>query len=278
MSTWLITGCSSGLGRNLAQAVLKHGDHAVVTARNLSAVQEIAASYPDTALALSLDVTDPAQITRAVRQAEARFGGVDVLVNNAGHGYRAAVEEADETEVAELFATNFFGPVALIKAVLPGMRKRHKGTIVNLSSIAARVTAPGSGYYSATKCALEGLSRGLREEVGPLGIQVIVVEPGQFRTDFSGRSLQQSKAAITDYAETAGRRRIGKDDTHGHEIGDPARGAQLVIKAVEASNPPALLLLGSDAVRVVSDALDADCAQVEAWEKESMTTDFPHES
>lgn len=274
MSTWLITGCSSGLGRCLAQAVLKHGDNAVVTARKLFAVQDIAASYPDTALPLSLDVTDHMQAVQTIQQAEARFGGVDVLVNNAGHGYRAAVEEGEEAEVEELFATNFFGPVALIKAVLPGMRARHKGTIVNFSSIAARVTAPGSGYYSATKCALEGLSRGLREEVGPLGIQVIVVEPGQFRTDFSGRSLRQSRTAIADYAETAGRRRIGIDTTHGREIGDPAKGAQLIIKAVESPNPPSLLLLGSDAVRVVSGALDEDRAQVEAWKKDSVTADF----
>lgn len=274
MSTWLITGCSSGLGRNLAQTVLKQGDNVVVTARKLSAIQDIVKLYPDTALALQLDVTDRMQVAHAVKQAETRFGGVDVLVNNAGHGYRAAVEEADEAQVDELFATNFFGPVALMKAVLPGMRARHNGTIVNVSSIAARITEPGSGYYSATKCALEGLSRGLQKEVRPLGVSVIIVEPGAMRTDFAGRSLQQSRTAITDYAETAGRRRIGNDTTSGHESGDPARGAQLIIKAVAAHNPPSLLLLGSDAVQVVSGALDADCAELEAWKKESMSTDY----
>ncbi|WP_242835909.1 SDR family NAD(P)-dependent oxidoreductase [Clostridium sp. DL-VIII] len=232
-------------------------------------------SYPDTALAIQLDVTNLKQITtQAVQQAEARFGGMDVLVNNAGHGYRAAVEEADEAEVDELFATNFFGPVALIKAVLPGMRTRRHGTIVNISLIAARTTAPGSGYYSATKCALEGLSRGLQKEVSPLGLSVIIVEPGAFRTDFAGRSLQQSQIAMTDYAKTAGLRRIENDTTDGHQIGDPAKGAQLIIKAVEAQNPPSLLLLGSDAVQVVSDALDADRAELEAWKKDSITTDF----
>lgn len=276
MSTWLITGCSSGLGRHLAQAVLKHGDNAVITARKLSAVQDMADSYPDTALALQLDVTDRAQVSRAVQQAETRFGVIDILVNNAGHGYRAAVEEADEVEVDELFATNFFGPVALMKAVLPGMRSRRQGTIVNVSSIAARKTAPGSGYYSATKCALEGLSNGLRKEVGPLGITVIVVEPGEFRTDFSGRSLRQSRTAIADYAETAGLRRIEHDTTDGHQRGDPARGAQLIIKAVKSSDPPSLLLLGSDAVQVVGTALDADRGEMEAWKKDSVTTDFPN--
>lgn len=274
MSTWLITGCSSGLGRSLAQAVLEHGDNAVVTARKLSAIQGIVDAYPDTALALQLDVTDHGQVAQVVKQAETRFGGVDVLVNNAGHGYRAAVEEAGEDEVNELFATNFFGPVALMKAVLPGMRTRHKGTIVNISSIAARTTAPGSGYYSATKCALEGLSRGLQVEGAPLGISVIIVEPGAFRTDFAGRSLQQSRIAVNDYADTAGLRRIGNDKTDGQQIGDPAKGAQLIIKAVESPNPPALLALGSDGVKVVIDALDADRAQIEAWKKESVTTDF----
>ncbi|MEA4816981.1 MAG: oxidoreductase [Lachnospiraceae bacterium] len=274
MSTWLITGCSSGLGHSLAKAVLERGDNAVVTARTLSAIQGIVSSYPDTALALQLDVTDHTQIAQAVQQAEARFGGVDVLVNNAGHGYRAAVEEAGEDEVNELFATNFFGPMALMKAVLPGMRTKRKGTIVNISSIAARTTAPGSGYYSATKCALEGLSRGLQVEGASLGIATIIVEPGAFRTDFAGRSLQQSRIAITDYADTAGLRRIGNDSTDGHQIGDPAKGAQLIIKAVESSNPPFLLVLGSDGVKVVSDALDADRAQIEAWKKESFTTDF----
>lgn len=275
--TWLITGCSSGLGRSLAQAVLKHGDNAIITARKLSTLQDIAAPYPDNTLPLQLDVTDRVQIAQVVKQAEARFGSVDVLVNNAGHGYRAAVEEGEEEEVDELFATNFFGPVSLIKAVLPGMRENRRGVIVNLSSIAARITEPGSGYYAATKCALEGLSRGLRREVEPLGISVIVVEPGQLRTDFSGRSLQQSQTVFADYAETAGRRRIENDTTHDREIGDPARGARLIIRAVKAPQPPVLLLLGSDAVRVVSDAIDADRIQLDAWKDESLTTDFPTE-
>jgi NAD(P)-dependent dehydrogenase (short-subunit alcohol dehydrogenase family) len=154
------------------------------------------------------------------------------------------------------------------------MRTRRHGTIVNISSIAARTTAPGSGYYSTTKCALEGLSRGLQKEVSPLGLSVIIVEPGAFRTDFAGRSLQQSQIAMTDYAKTAGLRRIENDTTDGHQIGDPAKGAQLIIKAVEAQNPPSLLLSGSDAVQVVSDALDADRAELEAWKKDSITTDF----
>jgi NADP-dependent 3-hydroxy acid dehydrogenase YdfG len=275
MPTWLITGCSSGLGRHLAEAVLERGWNAVVTARDPAKVRDIADRYPTTALAVALDVTDRKQVTEAVRQAEARFGAVDVLVNNAGHGYRAAVEEADEADVDELFGANFFGPVAMIKAVLPGMRARRRGTIINLSSIAARNPGPGSAYYAATKCAVEGLSGGLRKEVEPLGIKVIVVEPGEFRTDFSGRSLLQSATVIADYAEIAGRRRIENDKTDGHQRGDPVRGAQVIIKAVEASDPPHLLLLGSDAIQVVGASLDADRAALEAWKATSLTTDFP---
>jgi len=274
MPTWLITGCSTGLGRDLAAAVLDRGWNAVVTARDPAKIQSLVAGYPDTALALALDVTDRAQIAETVRRAEAKFGAVDVLVNNAGHGYRSAVEEAEEAAVDELFATNFFGPVALIKAVLPGMRARRRGTIVNISSIGARRTAPGSGYYAATKCALEGLSAGLRLEVEPLGIKVIVVEPGAFRTDFSGRSLVQSRSPIADYSETAGRRRIENDKTHGTQAGDPARAAAVMIKAVEDAAPPHLLLLGSDAVKAAGAALDQDRAVLEAWKAASVTTDF----
>lgn len=225
--------------------------------------------------AIGLDMTDHGQIAQVVSQAESRFGGIDVLVNNAGHGYRAAMEEADEAEVDKLFATNFLDPVTLMKTVLPGVRQRRGGTIMNVSSIAACNTGPGSGYYATTKCALEGLSNGLRKEVGPLGIHVMVVEPGEFRTDFAGRSLRQARVALADYVETVGRRRIEHDITDGHQRGDPARGAHLIIKAVESSDPPSLLLLGSDAVQVVNTALDEDRAQVAAWKENSVVTDFP---
>jgi NAD(P)-dependent dehydrogenase (short-subunit alcohol dehydrogenase family) len=274
MTTWLITGCSTGIGRALAEAVLERGDNAVVTARDAASVRDIAASYPDTALALSLDVTDRAQVTQAVRRAEQRFGGVDVLVNNAGYGYRAAVEEGDDADVQLLFATNLFGPVSLIKAVLPGMRSRRNGAIVNISSIGARISPPGSGYYAAVKAALEGLSASLRKEVGPLGITAMVVEPGGFRTDFAGRSLQQSREAIADYADTAGKRRIEHDSTHGTQPGDPARAAQAIITAVEASDPPSLLLLGKDAVDAFRGVLDAQRTELDAWEETSLSTGF----
>jgi NAD(P)-dependent dehydrogenase (short-subunit alcohol dehydrogenase family) len=275
MPTWLITGCSTGLGRHIAQEVLARGYNAIVTARDAATVQDLVDTHPDTALALALDVTDDTQVTNAVQQAEERFGGVDVLVNNAGYGYRAAVEEGEGLDVAKLFATNFFGPVAMIKAVLPGMRSRREGAIVNISSIGARISPPGSGYYSASKAALEAMSASLRKEVGPLGITVTVVEPGGFRTDFAGRSLQQSRDAIADYADTAGRRRKEHDTAHGTQPGDPVLAAQAIITAVEAPDSPFLLLLGKDALAGFRAVIDAQDKELEAWEELSLSTGFP---
>jgi NAD(P)-dependent dehydrogenase (short-subunit alcohol dehydrogenase family) len=276
MATWLITGCSTGLGRHLAQAVLEHGHNAIVTARDAAKVHDLVEAYPETGLALALDVTDQAQVDAVVGQAEERFGALEVLVNNAGYGYRAAVEEGDELQVATLFATNFFGPVAMIKAVLPGMRARRHGAIVNISSIGARISPPGSGYYAASKAALEAMSASLRKEVGPLGITVTAVEPGGFRTDFAGRSLQQSLEPIADYADTAGRRRIENDTgTHGNQPGDPARAAKALIAVVESPDPPQLLLLGSDAGGAFRAVVDAQRSELETWQSTTVSTDFP---
>ena len=274
MTTWMITGCSTGLGRALAEAVLGNGDNAVVTARNVGTVQDLAKTYPDTALALGLDVTDPASIDDAVRQAESRFGGIDVLVNNAGYGYRAAVEEGDDADVQRLFATNFFGPIAMIKTVLPGMRQRRRGAIVNISSIGAQICPPGSGYYASTKAALEAMSGSLRQELEPLGIAVMAVEPGGFRTDFAGRSLTQSATVIDDYADTAGKRRKEHDTAHGSQPGDPVKAAHALITAIGADRPPALLLLGSDAVTAFTGVLDARRSEIDTWRHLSTTTDL----
>jgi NAD(P)-dependent dehydrogenase (short-subunit alcohol dehydrogenase family) len=274
MSTWFLTGCSTGLGRHLAEAVLANGHEAVVTARDAASVQALADAHPGTALALPLDVTDAGQVRSAVEQAEKRFGTVDVLVNNAGYGYRAAVEEGEEDEVARLFATNVFGPVAMIKAVLPGMRARRVGAIVNISSIGARICPPGSGYYAASKASLEALSASLRREVSPLGISVIVVEPGGFRTDFAGRSLTQSAQPIADYADTAGKRRKENDTVHGTQPGDPAKAAAALIEAVESADPPYMLLLGNDASDGFRTALNALLTEVDEWESLSRSTDF----
>lgn len=275
MRTWFITGCSTGLGRHLALAVLEQGHNAVVTARDPGALADIGAAYPKTALTLALDVRDGGQIAAAVAQAEARFGGIDVLVNNAGHGYRAAIEEADMAEVRALFETNFFGAAEVIRAALPGMRARRGGVIVNLSSIAGRGAAPGSGYYAATKFALEGMSDALRKEVAPLGIKVIVVEPGGFRTDFAGRSLRQAQAAIGDYDRTAGRRRKENDRSHGAQPGDPARGAQAILQVVEAPEPPFRFAMGRDALAFIDRELEAQRRDLDGWADLSATTDFP---
>jgi NAD(P)-dependent dehydrogenase (short-subunit alcohol dehydrogenase family) len=277
MKTWLITGCSTGLGRHLAEAVLEAGFNVVVTARDEAAVEPLVAAYRDRALGVALDVTDKAVIARAVEQAEARFGAVDVLVNNAGYGYRAAVEEGDDNDVANLFATNLFGAVSMIKAVLPGMRARRQGAIVNISSIAAQIAAPGSGYYSATKMALEGVSDALRKEVGPLGVKVLIVEPGAFRTDFAGRSLKGARIEIADYAPTAGPRRKENDKTDGTQPGDPARAARAIIETLGKPEPPIRLLLGSDAIEVVGTVVAAHAREIEAWKGVSESTDFPKE-
>jgi NAD(P)-dependent dehydrogenase (short-subunit alcohol dehydrogenase family) len=274
MTTWLITGCSTGLGRALATAVLERGDTVVVTARDVSAVRDIADRYPDTALALALDVTDDAQVTAAVDAAAARFGGVDVLVNNAGYGYRAAVEEGEEFAVQQLFDTHVFGTVRTIKAVLPGMRARRSGTIVNLSSIGARISPAGSGYYAAVKAAVEALTASLRSEVAPLGIRAFSVEPGGFRTDFAGRSLTQAAVPIADYADTAGKRRKEHDTVHGTQKGDPERAAAALIRVVESDTTPAVLLLGNDSSDAFRAALDALRRDVDAWEGLSRSTDY----
>ncbi|QOT23021.1 oxidoreductase [Paenarthrobacter sp. YJN-D] len=274
MTTWLITGCSTGLGRALARAVLAKGDNAVVTARDTATLQDLAAEFPTTALTVPLDVTDQSQVEAAVQQAVERFGGVDVLVNNAGYGYRAAIEEGADADVRTLFDTNVFGPVAMIKAVLPGMRTRRSGAIVNISSIGARICPPGSGYYSATKAALEGISGSLQKELAPLGITVTAVEPGGFRTDFAGRSLTQSAEAIDDYAQTAGKRRKENDTVHGTQQGDPDRAAQVIINAVEAAETPGFLLLGEDAAKAFDAVAEAQRAEVDRWRELTVSTGY----
>jgi NAD(P)-dependent dehydrogenase (short-subunit alcohol dehydrogenase family) len=274
MATWFITGCSTGLGRALAEAVLAHGDNVVVTARDVATVRDLADAHPGTTLALALDVTDDTQVRSAVDAAEHRFGAVDVLVNNAGYGYRAAVEEGEDGPVDRLFDTNLFGTVRTIKAVLPGMRSRRAGTIVNISSIGARISPEGSGYYAAVKAAIEALTLSLRKELAPLGITAMVVEPGGFRTDFAGRSLTQAAEPIADYQHTAGRRRKEHDTAHGAQRGDPAKAAAALIEVVEADETPYLLLLGNDASDAFRAALDELRAEVDRWESVSRGTDF----
>ena len=274
MSTWLITGCSSGLGRALAEAVIGAGHNAVVTARNVTSVADLSDTSPERVLAVALDVTKPEQVASAVQQAEQRFGGVDVLVNNAGYGYRSAVEEGDDADIRTLFETHFFGAVAMIKAVLPGMRGRRSGAIVNISSIGVQLAAVGSGYYAAAKAAIEGLSGALRGELAPLGISVTVVEPGAFRTDFAGRSLAESATVIDDYAATAGQRRKEHDTMDGNQPGDPAKAGAAIMAAVESAEPPVFLLLGTDALALYRYVADGRAKEIANWERLTTSTDF----
>lgn len=270
MSTWLITGASSGLGAALADHVLAAGHQVVATARDTSTLARLSATSPEAVLTAALDVTDQRSIAAAVRAAEERFGGIDVLVNNAGYGYTAAVEEGEPESVARLFATNFTGPVDLIKAALPGMRARGSGSIVNISSIGARINIAGGGYYSAAKAALGALSGSLRREVEPLGLRVIVVEPGSFRTDFRGRSADRSDVRIDSYDEVLGR--VG-DRALGPQRGDPAKAAAAIVEAVEAADPPKLLVLGTDALAGYRAAADDDARDVARFEPLTRSTD-----
>ena len=274
-AVWFITGCSTGFGRELAKILLERGNRVVVTARNPRQIEDLAVGQDGKALALELDVTNPAQIAIAVKKAEAAFGQIDVLVNNAGYGYLSALEEGEDDEVRALFETNVFGLAELTKAVLPGMRRRHTGTVVNISSIGGFVGFPGIGYYNATKFAVEGLTEALAKECEPLGIRAMIVEPGPFRTDWAGRSLKTPKHPIADYASTAGVRRDAISSGSGKQAGDPVRACHAMIQAVESAKPPMRLVLG----RMALDTAKAKLAQVQAdldtWKETTLGADYP---
>ena len=270
---WFITGCSTGFGRELAKHALERGYRTMVTARNPDEVKDVAAEGE--ALAIKLDVTDQGQIDAAITAAEAKYGRIDVLVNNAGIGYFAAVEESEEKEVRRMFEINVFGLSRMIHAVLPGMRQRRKGFIVNISSVAGLRSFPSLGYYDATKFAVEGLSEALWQEVEPLGIKVMLVEPSGFRTDWAGRSANESKKQIADYAATAGVCRSEMRADSGKQPGDPARAAKAIVEAVASLNPPHHLLLGNDAYEGATAKLEALGKEFKAWESVSRGADFP---
>ncbi|MEV6873358.1 oxidoreductase [Amycolatopsis sp. NPDC051128] len=271
---WFITGCSTGLGRALATHVLDRGWRAVVTARDPRTVADLAGRHGDRAVALALDVTDPGQVADAVAKAEETFGRIDVLVNNAGYGYLAAIEEGEDAEVRALFEANVFGLVEVTKAVLPGMRARRSGHVVTISSLGGLAGFGATGYYHATKFAVEGLSESLAAEVAPLGIGVTIVEPGAFRTNWSGPSMKQSAIRIGDYAETAGKRREATLATYGSQPGDPARAAEAIVTVLEAEEPSLRLLLGTAALDVARGKLDALRRDFARWEDLSRSTEL----
>jgi NAD(P)-dependent dehydrogenase (short-subunit alcohol dehydrogenase family) len=272
---WLITGCSTGFGRDLASNILGTGGRAVVTARDAGRVQDLAAPHGERALALSLDVNSASERAAAVQAATERFGRIDVLVNNAGYGYMAAIEEGEDDEVRAMFETNVFGLVAMTNEVLPGMRARRSGHVVNLSSIGGLCGFPGVGYYNATKFAVEGLSEALAAELAPLGIGVTIVEPGPFRTDWAGRSLKLTRNAIADYADTAGARRNQISGYSGSQAGDPVRAAEAMIQAVLADTPPLRLLLGNMAFDVAQRKIASLQENFAQWEAVSRGADYP---
>jgi NAD(P)-dependent dehydrogenase (short-subunit alcohol dehydrogenase family) len=272
---WFITGCSTGFGRELTRAALAGRHRVVATARDPDKILDLVEGHGDKALALALDVTDKAAVEAAVKEAEARFGGIDVLVNNAGYGYVSAIEEGDDAEVRQQFETNVFGLIDIIKRVLPGMRARRSGHIVNFSSIGGLVGFAATGYYHATKFAVEGLSESLAVETAPLGIRVTLVEPGPFRTDWAGRSIVESATRIADYDETAGVRRTQTRERSGNQAGDPVRGAEAIIAAVESAEPPLRLLLGAPALELAYKKLGAMRANFDAWKETTLGADYP---
>ena len=274
---WFITGCSTGFGRNLAMEALQQGNQVAVTSRNTDDVKDIVAQYPDAAIAIKLDVTDAEQVTAAVKQAQERFGKIDVLVNNAGIGYFGAIEESEEPEIRRMFEINFFGLASVTNAVLPIMRAQRSGHIVNISSIGGLVAFPGVGFYNATKFAVTGYSEALAKETAALGIKVTVVAPSGFRTDWAGRSANNTKNIIEDYAATAHANQNTIRGYSGNQPGDPVRAAKAIIKAVESDNPPVRLLLGAGALKGIRNKITELQLDVDTWEDTTVWADHPKE-
>ncbi|MFD5069642.1 oxidoreductase [Streptomyces sp. NPDC058369] len=271
---WLITGASSGFGRSIAAAALAAGDTVVATARRPEALDDLVASHPDRDVAVQLDVTDTARIADVVADTVLWYGRIDVVVNNAGMGLVGAVEETSDRELRDLMDLHFFGPAALVRAVLPHMPRHGSGAVVQMSSMGGRFTFPGVGGYSATKFALEGLSEALAAEVAPHGIKVLIVEPGSFRTGFAGGGALRQSAPLEAYADSVGPVRSGLPDSDGKQEGDPDKAAVAILTALAAEDTPLRLPLGNDATDAVLGALDASRAEVLAWEKVSRSTGF----
>ncbi|MDQ0998202.1 NAD(P)-dependent dehydrogenase (short-subunit alcohol dehydrogenase family) [Phyllobacterium ifriqiyense] len=272
---WFITGCSTGFGRELAQYTLSLGYPTVVTARNPAQVEDIAKGHEDNALVLKLDVTKPEEVAAAVKAAEARFGRIDVLVNNAGIGYFGSLEESDLAEARKMFDINIWGLMDMTRAALPGMRKQRSGTVVNISSIGGLRGFPAVGFYNATKFAVEGLSEALSKEVAHLGIKVLIVEPSGFRTDWAGRSANEASETIEDYRPSAGERMRQIREASGNQPGDPVKAVQAIVKAVEANDPPLRLLLGKIALDGAREKITEMQRDFDAWAEVSIGADAP---
>ncbi|WP_426116822.1 oxidoreductase [Massilia sp. PWRC2] len=271
---WFITGCSTGLGRALAELIMQRGWRVVVTARDISHIKEMESATPDRVLALSLDVTNSAEIAAALAAVREKFGQIDVLVNNAGYGYQSTIEEGEDTQIRAQFDTNVFGLFAMTRAVLPLMRERRTGNIINITSVAGLIGYPGSGYYAASKHAVEGWSDALRAEVLPLGIGVTCIEPGPFRTDWAGRSLRQTANRIADYAETAGKRLAGTKETSGAQAGDPVRAAAAIVTVAQGADAPRHLVLGAWGFHAVVERMEQRVRDISMQRDLSLSADF----
>ena len=274
---WLITGCSTGIGREIANLVLASGQRAAVTARNPDSVADLVAAYPDQALALALDVTENKAVIAAVNKTQQHFGTIDVLVNNAGYGYMSALEEGEDAEVRKLFDTNFFGVVDLIKAILPIMREQNSGYIINMSSMTGLVTNPPNIYYSCTKYAMEALTEGLAKELEPFNIKVTAIEPGAFRTDWATRSMQETATPIEAYADTVGARKELIKLAGNMLPGDPKRIADAVLMLADHDDPPLHLLLGHDVLGAFRQKLSDWNSSIDEWEAVTKDVNFPPE-
>jgi NAD(P)-dependent dehydrogenase (short-subunit alcohol dehydrogenase family) len=272
---WFITGCSTGMGRDIALAALARGYRVVLTARDPDTLAELHARFPERSAVARLDVTDPAQIASAVGHANDVFGRIDVLVNNAGYGYISAIEEGDLAEVRAMFETNFWGLLAVTRAVLPQMRQRRSGQILNNSSQAGLMSYPGTAYYSTSKFAVEALSEGLSREVAPFGIAVTAIEAGPVRTDWAGRSMRRTPTRLADYAEVVGARAQLIANMDGKQPGDPERAAAAIVALAECEDPPRQLLLGRGVLASYREKLAEVSASLDAWEEVTLGADFP---
>ncbi|MBK0122178.1 oxidoreductase [Pantoea sp. S61] len=271
--TLLITGVSSGFGRALAQEALANGYRVIGTVRNAEAKAAFEQLHGQNALAFELDVTHFTAIDALIADIEVQQGPIDVLVNNAGYGHEGIMEESSLEEMRRQFDVNVFGAVAMTKAVLPFMRQRRRGHILNITSMGGFITMPGISYYCGSKFALEGISETLSKELAPFNIHVTAVAPGSFRTDWAGRSMVRSARSISDYDALFDPIRQAREEKSGKQLGDPQKAARAMLAIIESDNPPAHLLLGSDALKLVQDKLAAMRAEIEAWEALTRSTD-----
>ncbi len=271
--TWIITGASAGgIGEGIARAVLAKGDNAVITARSLSKLEAIANDYPETCLPMTLDMSDREQMKELVAKTVEKFGTVDVLINNAGHGYRSSVEEGEDEAIRELFETNLFGPINMIKEVLPIMREKGEGVIMNTTSIAAERSAIASGYYASSKAALDLLTDGLAKEVAPLGIRVMVIEPGAFRTHFYDEAYKAAPLKVEAYKDTTWKRAQAVNQRQ--QPGDPMKAGELIVRMAFAEEAPFRLLLGADAVKAVVTTAEGRIEEAKKFAADSESTGF----